>query len=155
MQSLNQYFAGITRNRNVVSRISRDWKNVAPILLNYDENRWEVADRVREFYLPRTFYGWISTSTNFNRYFQEFTNLFSDRLYNTAAHVSIREHAKYAPVYAYYFSYVGEFTFYNLFKSSGTYPRIVELGYTIASNWVKETIFRRKRARYGEALINL
>ncbi|CAG7822766.1 unnamed protein product [Allacma fusca] len=152
------YSARIARNKNVSTRIFSNWKNVAPILLNYDDHRRDIAERVRNFYLQKSHNIFGRPSLWFRRNTKGFTDMFSDRLYFTAEHVAIQEHSKYAPVYAYYFTYEGAFTFYNLFLSSGKYPRLLEVGYSFAAKWILENIFRRQHKRgacHGDELVML
>lgn len=125
-------FIGIIRNKRLISSLENDWYEIAPKLLNYmDNSDKDVTRALTEYYL-----GPNPTPIDFQWAFQNFTNLFSDRLYTTATHIAIQEHARRSPVYAYYYAYKSKFSFANFLLLTGQLPPILDIGISLTSNWV-------------------
>lgn len=140
------YTARIIRNRALLSEIESNWYNVAPKLLGYlDNDQREFTKILTNFYLPAA----SSTQIDFNWAFQNFTDMFSDRLYNTATHISIKEHAKQAPVYPYYYNYRSRFSFSNLLLLTGKLPPIVDIGIALTSNFIRTRLAKMPKSNLG------
>ncbi|CAL8105116.1 unnamed protein product [Orchesella dallaii] len=126
------YSARIIRNRRLISDIEDNWFETAPKLLGYvDNDKKELTREITEYYFGH------DPAVDFNWAFQNFTNLFSDRLYNTATHIAIQEHSKSSPVYPYYYNYRGKFSFSNLLLLTGQLPPIVDIGITLTKNFLR------------------
>ncbi|ODN06566.1 Venom carboxylesterase-6 [Orchesella cincta] len=126
------YSARIIRNKRLITEIEDNWYETAPKLLGYGDNdKKELTSQITEYYFGP------NPALDFNWAFQNFTNLFSDRLYNTATHIAIQEHSKSSPVYAYYYNYRGKFSFSNLLLLTGQLPPIVDIGISLTRNFIR------------------
>lgn len=120
-----------------------------PAMLDYDKQLVNVSEKIREYYFGK-FKG---------KYFaedvQNITSIYSDRVYFHATQKAALLHAKYAPVFLYFYTYPGDFSFFSLFKA--VMPRHedmiapeIKIAVDIAKDLFKKYIMKSKESYNGE-----
>lgn len=106
----------ILRNDELQRSMNENWNYVAPITFLYDasnypdlseDTRDQISRQIRGFYFGQDKIG-PERSTNL-------TNVYSDRHFNHGVTKTAILQAKYSPVYPYIFTYMGEYTYLQLY----------------------------------------
>jgi hypothetical protein len=91
---------------------------------------------------------------------QQFTDLFSDWIWNLGFHNAALGHLAAAtvnsPIFLYYYDHPGQFSLGELVTAiGGQFHPVVEILRTKGSNWFKTAILRKKLPNYGKISVNL
>ncbi len=110
-------------DEKLTTELNEDWKRVTPILLDYvfitDK---EKCDNVSTKILKQYFDNEDITEENW----ASFTNLITDRYFAYPSEKALNLHAKFAPVYAFEFTFPGQEDspiLKNMFGISGDYGK--------------------------------
>ena len=112
------YALGLLSNKTLSERLDKEWIRWMPIMLGYDSSLRNVSEKIRDYYFGQ------STKIDPNVLIQNFTNLFSDRMFFHGTHKSAIYHAHYAPVHLYYNTYNAEVSLFNLMKGVSPTSRL-------------------------------
>jgi carboxylesterase type B len=153
----------IMNNPRLIKLIETRWDDISAQFLQYNASNKEITEKIKQFYNLNSAAVQENTLTklenetsktdllDFN-YFEEFhklTNIFSDRMYNTATRESVRLQAQFSPVYTYYNSYQGEWCFVTTFVSDDEDANCDQPPSRYTSPWWKENIELKSRPNYG------
>ncbi|OXA59977.1 Venom carboxylesterase-6 [Folsomia candida] len=140
-------------DRSTVAKLDSidGWRAHLSRLLRYDDDNLEksisVADRIRKFYFGDD--GLPSDP----RYFQNLTNMFSDRMYFLPTYNTVQLQASQSPVYLYYFDYK---TMGSVFKvvdavQLAIIPAEIQIARYFVKTWINENILGVQPPSYGAA----
>ena len=110
---------GILSDKNEVSKINKYWNDLMHKFLRFDSTRTDIRDDINKFYFNTTN---ANNEIDFETYFQNFTNLFSDRFYFYPNHELIRIQSKHSPTYLYYNDYQGKISFTDVISATNNFP---------------------------------
>jgi len=137
----------IVRSEEMLTRFDTKFNEVMPNFIFYStEGRQIDSDmsKIREFYFGKG--ERIDTAAKMENY----TNLMTDWVWGVGLEDAIKLQSEFSPVYAYYYTYNGQFTLSNIILAlKGKYPAIVELSWYFLSKWVNENIFNVKTPHFG------
>ncbi|CAG7822764.1 unnamed protein product [Allacma fusca] len=137
--------ARLLSNKSLSDRLDKEWIKWAPIMLGYDPSAKNVSEKIRNFYFGPV--RRVHPVTHVNN----FTNLFSDRMFFHGTHKSAVYHARYAPVYLYYNTYAGEVSLFNLMKAVSPVSRFAaEL--QVAFDMAKDLFYSMTYGKWFENL---
>jgi len=84
--------------------------------------------------------------------FQNWTNIFTDAGFGAPTELGIRMQSQHAPVYAYHYSYKGQFSLTDLLLAiSKKYPVILEYLYYRVHKLLEEKLFGIPSHHYGRS----
>lgn len=128
----------------MLEEIESYWNSYLPRLLNYNGTKHpEAANQIRDYY----FGGPNSTPIRLRRNLQNFTNMFSDRMFFLPSKEGAMQSAKSnAPTFMYYFSYETPISIYDLIlgMNPNAILQEIELAAHFTRKWLQQNIFGSK-----------
>ncbi|CAL8073931.1 unnamed protein product [Orchesella dallaii] len=91
--------ARIAAYPEVQENMGYHWKDWAPRFLNYDPENTDISERIRQYYFGE------GRTANPGDDLESLTQMFSDGLYYHSLKYSAVRHARFAPVYLYFYTY--------------------------------------------------
>ena len=136
--------------------IENNWNTYLPRLLNYNGTAHpDAADKIRKYYFGNTAPGQV---IRIRKNIQNFTNMFSDRMFFLPQKEGSLQSAKYAPTFMYYFTYEAPISIYDLILGMNPNTGIlqeIELAAHMTRKWLQENVFGQKKflgASHGDEL---
>lgn len=127
------FLAAFVVNPRLRKRLDQNWDKLAPELLFAEAvpNSGRNYQKIREFYFGRRHLTSLFVLS-------EFTQMLTDRFFLVSFVKSVNEHAKGAPVYAYYFTKNGPSPYRPLTRAraDSSYPSLIELARAQLQSWI-------------------
>jgi len=124
-----------------------EWKKSLPTLIGFGDQA--VVERNSERIRRQYFQSPIGSESSF----QNFTNMFSDKLFFLPAHNAAMLQSRHAPVYMYYFNHPTKFSLSKLASATSeqtVVPAEIQIATYVAGSWFREYLLGFKRPFYGE-----
>lgn len=140
----------VIRNSTLINGGLEGWKALAKNGLYYPSENEQLTEDLKEVYFGNA---QRVQDLGEKKFFQKLTDLFSDRHFFVGFAKSIREHAIYAPTFAYYYNYPGQITLTKfLLGISGEGNVLIELITEIVTTWFRKTFLGIEPEHHGNLL---
>ena len=129
-------FVSVTlQSRRQVGLLNNEWDEYAPTMFNLNgfPKATELSQAIRKHYLGTKEIGWESLD--------EVSMMITDRHFFEGIYDAVRLQPALSPVYAYQFTYKGEFGLANLLiRMTSFLPRTIGLFYSLTTHWLSENL---------------
>ncbi|CAL8109732.1 unnamed protein product [Orchesella dallaii] len=123
-----------------------EWKKYLPTLIGFGDQ--EVIEKNSERIRREYFQTPIGSESSF----QNFTNMFSDKLFFLPAHNAAMLQSRHSPVYMYYFNHPTKFSLSKLAAATSDTSVVrpeIQIAAYVAGSWFREVLLGFRRHFYG------
>jgi len=105
-------------------------------MLEFPANE-KISEKIRDFYFG-------TAKIGSKEHLQSFTNVFSDRMFFAPHHRFVKDYAKLAPTYSYFYSYQSKHSLTPLLTAShdGRFGPTMNFVVNMFTRWFKTTVLR-------------